>query len=101
MHELTAWSPAILALTGALIVSSVPLAVYERRLRRRKLAREQDRGHIERVMDAPLPPPTRKRDKFIAKSVSVTRFGDKRRRTAAVTEIITPETGPIDVIGPV
>ena len=87
----TIWIHVTGAFCALLIVLSVPLAVVSIRL---------DKKNAERALrPVPLAHPSRRakkvREKFIANNVRLTTFGDKRRVTFVVTEIIRPETGAI------
>ena len=91
LTDLTIWMQLTGAFCALLILLSVPLAVLSIRL---------DRKNAEMASrPRPLAHPSRRakkiREKFIANNVRLTAFGDKRRVTFVVTEIIRPETGPI------
>ena len=91
MDELTVWIHITGILCALFIVTAIPLAVIAIRVEK-KIAEKARR---------PVPVPViayrhrRIRDKFIADNVRISVFGDKRRRTAIVAEIMRPETGPI------
>jgi|GEM_PF-5175176 len=92
-----AFAFAVFALVMA--IASIPLAVIEVRVTRHNKAAKRDRGAIERLEATPILlslPPSRR---FMAKSVAVTKFGDKRRKGGHLAELIAVETGPISLPG--
>jgi hypothetical protein len=86
-------SPYLAAFALGLAISAVPLAILELRMAaemRERALRQPEPLLSKRQM--------RIRDKFIEQQLSITTFGDRRRRTAAVTELVRPETGPIETL---
>lgn len=93
---------AVLALTGACLVTATAMAFVvireDRRLKREaKLAEivatalEKGRQATQTGEILAITTP------FIQDNVKTTTFGDKRRLTAPLTDLIRPETGPIDL----
>lgn len=80
----------LMVLAAVCVITSIPLAIIS--IRR---SREQDaQPPIFPAMTlSPLQEQTR--DRFIATQTRATKFGDRRRRTKHVTELLRPETGPI------
>jgi hypothetical protein len=90
-------------LAALLILTAIPLAVvalrHEHREKRRALleqivtiAHEKAREATQtgEIMAITVP--------FIAENVKITKFGDKRRVTAPIAELLRPETGPIETL---
>lgn len=79
----------ILVLSVIAFITAIPLAAVEWRI-----------AHESTAEDKPSVPYRHRqaRDRFIEQNVSVTKFGDKRRITAPVSEFIKVETSPISFV---
>lgn len=94
------WALIILAITFIITITCIPLAIVairqDRKLKRERwlagvaaaaleIAREvTDTGEMRAITEP-----------FIENQVSLSSFGDHRRRSSHTTEFLKPETGPI------
>lgn len=98
----TTFEYAVLALTGACFVTAVAMAFVviraDRQLKRETKLAEIVAAALEKGRQATqtgeilaITTP------FIQDNVKTTTFGDRRRVTAPIADLIRPETGPIDL----